>query len=197
MAKPKKVEQGEKTRAHLVAVARGLFAEHGFAATSTEDVVHAAQVTRGALYHHFKDKEDLFEAVFEELEMELTAGVVETALKGRTPLTQLRRGLSAFLERCLDPAVQRIVLRDGLAVLGWDRWYEIDVRYALGTIAAGVQTAMDAGEIARQPVEPLAHLVLGAMNHAGMYIAASQDPEAARKEMERGLRRLVDGLRTP
>ncbi|HEX7168091.1 MAG TPA: TetR family transcriptional regulator [Acidimicrobiales bacterium] len=194
-SKSKKIEQGERTRAHLVGVARALFAEHGFAATSTEDVVHTAAVTRGALYHHFRDKADLFEAVFEQLESELVADVIREAARGRTPIDELRRGVSGFLRRCLDPAVQRVILRDGLAILGWERWYEIDVRYALGILVAGIDAAMDAGEIARQPAEPLAHLILGAMNHAGMYIAGAADPERARKEMDRTLGKMIDGLR--
>jgi AcrR family transcriptional regulator len=194
--KSKKVEQGEHTRAHLIAVARRLFAKKGFSGTSTEDVVKAAKVTRGALYHHFDGKEQLFEACFEQLESELAAEVSAIALKGKTPIEQLRRGVSAFLDRCLDPAVQRIVLRDGLSVLGWDRWYEIDAQYALGGVEFGVRAAMDAGEITRQPVGPLAHVLLGAMNHAGMYIAGADDKDAARKEMDRTLRKVLDGLAT-
>lgn len=192
--KSKKVEQGEQTRAQLIDVARVLFADRGFASTSTEDIVKAARATRGALYHHFDSKEHLFEAVFERVEEDLVAQVNAAAMKARTPLDMLRRGISAFLDQCLEPAMQRIVLRDGLSVLGWDRWYEIDERYALGSVAAAVQAAIDAGQIAKQPVAPLAHLILGAMNHAGLYIAGAAGPAAARKEMERALRRVIDGL---
>jgi len=190
----KKVEQGLQTRAHLVEVATTLFAERGFAGTSTEDIVKAANTTRGALYHHFESKEHLFVTVFEAVEEQVVAQVNASAMKGRTPLDMLRRGISAFLDQCLDPAMQRIVLRDGLSVLGWERWYEIDVRYALGSVAAAVEAAIASGQIPRQPVQPLAHLMLGAMNHAGLYIAGAADPAAARKEMERALRRVVDGL---
>lgn len=194
--KSKKVEQGEQTRAQLVTTARRLFSERGFAATSTEDIVNAAGITRGALYHHFANKEQLFEAVFEQLEEELVADVLQAAMHEPTARDRMRVGLATFLDRCLDPAVQTVVLREGVSVLGWDRWHEIDARYALGTIVFGLQELMDGGDIPSQPVEPLAHLVLGAVTHAAMFIAAAADPSAARAEVGEALQRLVDGLRT-
>lgn len=192
--KSKRVEQGEQTRAHLVSVGRTLFAQKGFAATSTEDIVQAAQITRGALYHHFDGKEQLFEAVFEQLEAEMIGEISRYALKARSPSERVRRAISSFLEQCLDPAVQRVILRDGLSILGWQRWYEIDAKYALGSLIAVLDEAVAAGEIVKQPAEPLAHALLGAMSHAGMYIAGAADADAARKEMDRTLRRLFDGL---
>lgn len=177
----KRVEQGNATRAALIDVARQLFAEKGYNGTSIDDLVLALDVTRGALYHHFKDKTALFRAVFEQLEAEIVSAVVEAAAGGTGPLEQLQLGLDAFLERCLDPAVQRIVLLEGPSVLGWQEWHEIDTQYGFGVTVAGLQAAMDAGAIEKQPVEPLAHLLLGAVVQGGMVLARAENPAAERE----------------
>jgi AcrR family transcriptional regulator len=191
----RKAERARATRAALLAAGRQLFADQGFAATSTEQIVRTARVTRGALYHHHRDKVDLFRAVFEEMETELTARLVEAALAGRSPLDQLRRGYAAFFEACAEPAVRRIVLVDGPSVLGWDEWHEIDARHMFGLVEANVAAAMAAGEIAEQPVAPLAHLIFGAGVHVGLVVARAPDPAAAAAGMAGALDALFDGLR--
>ena len=193
----RKIEQGEHTRAALLAAARGLFAEKGFAATSTEEIVRTAEVTRGALYHHFADKEAIFRAVFEEMEGEVCKAVVLAAAKGKDPLDCVLRGTRAYLELCTEPAVRRITLQDGPAVLGWETWHEIDSAYFFGILEAGVREAMRAGQLAKQPLEPLAHLLVGAIMQAAMVLARAEDVSTARRELERSFRRLVDGLRVP
>ena len=195
-AKNRKVEQGEVTRAALVAAARDLFAERGFAGTATEEIVQRANVTRGALYHHFTGKDDLFRAVFESIEAEIAERVLLSAGATTDAVEQLTAGLDAFLEMCLEPAVQRIVLLEGPTVLGWETWHEIDTRYAFGLVLTALQVAIDAGVIKSQPVEPLAHLVLGAVIQAGMVVARAQDPAASRAEMRTAFGHLLDGLRT-
>src|SRR2546423_3228780 len=164
----RKVEQGETTRAALIAAARDLFAEKGFADTATEEIVQRAAVTRGALYHHFRDKEELFDAVFEMLEAELAERVVMASMKATDPLQQIRLGLDAFLDACGEPAVQRIVLLEGPSVLGFERWQEIETKYAFALLVEALRQAVDQGFIRRQPIEPLAHLLLGALTQAGM-----------------------------
>ena len=192
---PRKAEQGDATRAALVAAARQLFTERGYAATSTTEIVENAGVTRGALYHHFPAKHDLFRAVFEELEAEVAEEVARQALRGADALEQLRLGCRAFLDICLDPAVQRIVVVEGPAVLGWETWQEIENRYGHGLVVAGVKAAVDAGLIEAQPVGPLADVLFGALAQAGMVVARADDPPAARAEMEAAMDRLLDGLR--
>ena len=196
MSKGRLAERSEATRALLVTAARELFGERGYAATSTEEVVQRAAVTRGALYHHFGGKEELFRAVYEELEKELAERSAVAAAGGRTALSQLRRGMDAFLDTCLDRAVQRIVLLDGLSVLGWEQWHAIGATYNFGLMCLGLQAAMDAGEITRRPVEPLAHLLQGGLIQAGMMIARADDPAAARKQTGAEIRRLLDSLRS-
>lgn len=192
-----RAEQSGATRAALVAAARELFAERGYAGVGTEEIVRKARVTRGALYHHFEDKKDLFRAVHEELEAELaqTIGAQLAAGELTSALELLRTGVRTFLDACTDRAVARIVLVDAPSVLGWREWREIDERHGLGLVIAGLQGAMETGEIARQPVKPLAHLLLGAMGEAGMLIANAENPDAVREEVEPALLTLLDGLR--
>jgi AcrR family transcriptional regulator len=191
----RKAEQSEATRADLIAAARKLFGERGYAAVGTEEIVRAAGVTRGALYHHFRGKRELLEAVYEQVEGEVTQRIAEGALSGSDPLEAMRAGAAEFLERCLDPEVQRIVLLDAPAVLGWDRWREIAGGYGLGLIEASLQAAIDAGQIEQQPVKPLAHVVMGALDEAAMLVARAEDPDKTRAEVAETLNRLLDGLR--
>jgi AcrR family transcriptional regulator len=191
----RKAEQSDATRSALLASARRLFTERGYAATSTNEIVESAGVTRGALYHHFPAKYDLFRAVFEQLEAELADQVARAALAGSDALEQLRLGCRAFLDTCLDPAVQRIVIVEGPAVLGWETWHEIEERYGHGLVVAGVAAAVEAGLVERQPVEPLANVLFGALAQAGMVVARADDPGAARTDMEAAMDRLLDALR--
>jgi AcrR family transcriptional regulator len=189
-------ERSESTREALVEAARGLFAEHGYAAVGTEEIVRAAGVTRGALYHHFGGKRDLFEAVYERIEAELARRIAEGALAAAadSPLTAMRAGAEQFLQAATEPEAQRIALLDGPSVLGWDRWREIAAEHGLGLIEASVQAAIDAGAIAPQPVRALSHLLMGALDEAAMVVARAEDPEATRAEVGRTLDALLEGL---
>ena len=189
-------QRREATREALVAAARELFAARGYAAVGTEEIVQRAGVTRGALYHHFADKHDLFRAVYERVEQELTERIVtEVPLAGDDdPVTVLRRGTATFLDACLDPEVERIALLDAPAVLGYEAWREIGERYGLGLIQAALQSAVDAAAIPAQPVRPLARVLLGALDEAALYIARAGDVTTARREMGETLDRLLAAL---
>jgi AcrR family transcriptional regulator len=154
-------------------------------------------VTRGALYHHFAGKEDLFRAVFEEVEREVTEQVAKAAVSTPEPLDALRRGCQEFLDAALDPAVQRIVLIDAPAVLGWATWRELEARYGLGLTTVGLQAAMEAGAIARQPLEPLAHMLLASLNEAALLVAGADDPKTTRAEVGEVVDHLLDRLAAP
>jgi AcrR family transcriptional regulator len=191
-----KAAQSEATRAALIATARELFAERGYAAVGTEEIVRAAGVTRGALYHHFAGKRELFEAVYEEVERQLVERIAASAISAAAdPLQALQAGSEAFLDACEDPAVQQIALLDAPSVLGWERWREIGLRYGFGLVQATVQAAMDAGLIERQPVQPLSHLLLGAMDEGAMLIARSDDAGQTRREVGASMARFVEALR--
>jgi AcrR family transcriptional regulator len=191
-----KAERGEATRAALLRAARELFTEHGYGGVGTEEIVRRAQLTRGALYHHFADKRDLFRAVHEQIEGEVIAAIGERmAAADADPFSALVIGTRAYLDVCTDPAITRITLVDAPSVLGWEEWREIDLRYGLGLVLAGLEGGIAAGVLRRQPARPLAHLLLGAMGEAGMAIVNARDPAAARAEIEPALLGLLEGLR--
>jgi len=192
----KQEQRSAATREKLLAAARELFAARGYAAVGTEEIVRAAGVTRGALYHQFHGKEQLFEAVFEALEAETTQRIAEGAFAAGSadPRETLRAGARQFLAVCAEPEVERIALLDAPAVLGWERWREIGMRYGLGIVVAVLQAGIDAGTIAPQPVTPMAHLLLGALDEGAMYVARASDPDTARAEVEAIMDRLIDGL---
>jgi len=188
-------ERSEETRQALIDAARPLFAERGYAAVATEEIVRAARVTRGALYHHFDAKEDLFRAVYEEVEREVVEHVASDAMAAGDPLMALRIGAHAFLDACEDPAVQRIALLDAPSVLHWEQWREIGERYGFGVIQAGLEAAMDAGLIERQPVRPLAHLLMGSIHEAAMVVARADDGGQTKREFAAAIDRQIDWLR--
>lgn len=193
--KRRKLEQSQATRAALIKTARKLFARHGYADTDIETVARRTRVTRGALYHHFRDKQDLFSAVFNLEEQKLAQTVAEAALTQPGTWDGMLAGCNAFLDACLDPAVQRIVLIDALAVLGWERWREIDTRYNLRLVRDALQAAADQGIIAPEPLDPLAHLLIGALTEAAIFIAHADDQPAARREIGQNVVQLLSGLR--
>lgn len=189
-------QQATATRAELVRVARELFAERGYAGVGTEEIVRAAHVTRGALYHHFADKRDLFRAVHVQLADELLATIMARTAGSADAWEALSTGMRAFLDACTDPAVMRISHLDAPAVLGWAEWREIDAQHWLGVVSAALQEAMDSGVLRRQEVQPLAHMLLGAMVEASMMIASAANPAAARRDVEAPLLALLGGLRS-
>jgi AcrR family transcriptional regulator len=190
----RQAERSAQTREALIASARALFAERGFAAVGTEEIVRAARMTRGALYHHFQGKEDLFRAVYEDVERELMEGIATKASAARDPLEALSAGARAFLDACEDPAVQRIALLDAPSVLGWEQWREIGLRYAFGLVQGELEAAMSAGVIERQPVRPLAHLLLGACDEAAMLVARADDGGQTKREVAVLVDRYLDAL---
>jgi AcrR family transcriptional regulator len=194
-APSRQAERSQATRGALLDVARGLFTERGYASVSTEEIVRAAGVTRGALYHHFRDKRDLFRAVFEAIEQEMAERVATAALADTDPWEQQRLATGAFLDNCLDPAVQRIALTDAPSVLGLAAWREIEERHGLALVQMALQNLIDHDLIESQPVEPLAHLMLGAFTEAGLLIARAEDREATRAEVGESIQRLMAGLR--
>jgi AcrR family transcriptional regulator len=189
-------ERSDATRAALVAAARPLFAERGYAGVGTEEIARAAGVTRGALYHHFDGKRELFEAVYERIEIELAERIASGALQANasSPLAAMKAGAEMFLLASTEPETQQIVLLDGPSVLGWDRWREIATEHGLGLIEATLAAAVEAGEIDSQPVRPLAHVLMGALDEAAMLVARADDAERMRAEVGRTLGALLDGL---
>jgi AcrR family transcriptional regulator len=198
-ARPRtKAAQRQATIAALVNVARELFAERGYADVGTEEIVQRAGVTRGALYHHFKGgKEELFRAVLVQISAEVLQRVLAAAGSTDDPWEELALGAEAFLDACLSPEVQRIMLIDGPSVLGWDVWRAIDTDHGLGMLEGAVHSAMDAGRLLPGSSAAVAHVLTGALDEAAMVVARAEDPAAARHEMGLTVRRLLEGLRGP
>jgi AcrR family transcriptional regulator len=189
-------ERSAATRAALIAAARPLIAAHGFNAVGTEAIVRAAGVTRGALYHQFEDKTELFAAVFESVEEEITGRIGEAVVAAQPgdALAALQVGADAWLDACEDPEVQRIVLLEAPAVLGWARWRAIGLRYGMGLVTGLLEHAMATDQIPSQPIAPLAHLLIGAIDEAALYVAQADDAAAARAEVRAVTRQLIRAL---
>jgi AcrR family transcriptional regulator len=187
-------ERSRATRAALVTTARRLFAERGYAQVPAAEIVTAAGVTRGALYHHFADKQQLFCAVFEELEAEVTAEIAAAITAAPDQATGMLVGLGRFLDVCQRPEVAQIALTDAPAVLGWRTWREIEARHGLGVITEGLQAAARDGLLVPAPVPVLAQLVLSAVIEAALLITHAADPTAARADAEQALLALLSGM---
>ncbi|HEU0212800.1 MAG TPA: TetR/AcrR family transcriptional regulator [Jiangellaceae bacterium] len=187
--------QAEATRDLLVSIARERFTTQGYAATSIEDIVQRAGVAKGALYHHFSGKDALFRAVYEAILADVVSAVMAAALAEQDPWAGVRAGLSAFLDACLDPAFRRIVVLESVSVL------QSEVREGgIGQVELPmlrtVLTPLAASDVlAGVAVEPLAHVALGGLYGAALFIARSPDPDAARREVDVVLDTLIGGLR--
>jgi AcrR family transcriptional regulator len=193
-----RLEKGQATRERLVRSARGLFGKRGYEATSIEAVLEAAGVRRGSLYHHFPSKEALFDAVLDQLVREIAraaAGAARAA--GSDPVATLRAGCRSWLKMALDPAIQRIVLLDAPAVLGWSRLRELDEQHTLGGLRSNLLRIARGGRIATREIDLLAHMLLAALNEAAMLIARTADGRAALAAANAALDTLLERLASP
>jgi AcrR family transcriptional regulator len=188
-------DRGQATRDLLVTEATRLFAERGFEATSVEAVLEAAGVSRGSLYHHFKSKDALFEAVLDAAEVRIgeatllaAAGVIDD------PVASLRAGALEWIRLAGDPVVQRIVLIDAPAVLGWERWREIEEQNALGMLRVAMQTVADGGGLDPALVDPFAHVLLASVNELALVVARATDTAAAQASAEVAVEELLTRL---
>lgn len=187
-------QRSEATMRTLIDIATVLFATNGFASTSLDEILQMADMTRGALYHHFENKKALFQAVFEEQEQILTNTVALAAQQHSDAWGAFQAGCAAFLTACLDPKVQQIILIDAPAVLGWTVMREIESRYALALLREGIERAIESGKIRQRPVEPLAQLLLGGLSECAMAIARAEDPAATMQVSRDELARLLTAI---
>ena len=190
-----KTAQTAATKTRLEKVARDLFAARGFEAVSAEELVAKADVTRGALYHHYDGKEGLFAAVVETVMQELHAELARGSAGEGDPLRALQQGIGVFLKACSEPAMQQILLIDAPAVLGWQRWRELDAKYGMGLLRQALSAAVAMGSLHQRDVDILAHLLLGAITEVAMLAARSPNPAKARKAAERALVAIIEGCR--
>jgi AcrR family transcriptional regulator len=177
-----RVGQGRLTRDRLITTATRLFAERGYDRTSVEMVLQESGVSRGSLYYHFGNKEALFEAVLESVESSIQAAIVAGAIASGDPVEALRAGCRTWMRLAADPTVQRIALIDAPAVVGWQKWREIDGRHSFGLLRGTLEAIAAMGRLRQDAVELLAHLLLASMLEAALVIAHSDDPIASRHE---------------
>ncbi|MDT0270646.1 TetR/AcrR family transcriptional regulator [Streptomyces sp. DSM 44915] len=190
-----RAQQRERTRQKLLGEGRRQFAAQGYGAVGLAEIVRAAEVTKGALYHHFSGKAELFRAVLEQVQGEVGRRVAEAAEAHDDPWDQLVGGCQEFLTASTAPDVQRIMLVDGPAVLGWSEWRAMDEAASARHLSEALAALVKAGTIPPQPVEPLARLLSGAMNEAALWLASSAGPEDlahTRAALDRMLRALRD-----
>ncbi len=198
--KSRRAEHVQDTQTAVLRAARELFAAKGYAGTGTEEIVARARVTRGALYHHFRDKPGLFRAVMQAVAADLAERLVTQQLArdgegAAGAWDQLREGFQAFLDACTGSDFQRIVLVDGPAVLGHGAWTDLVEQHGLGLLRAWLRRAIDDGQIDPLPADPLARLLAALLGEASLYIAQATDPARARREAGAALDRILSGLR--
>ncbi|MQA10675.1 MAG: TetR family transcriptional regulator [Pseudonocardiaceae bacterium] len=193
----RRLDYSEATRAALVDSAVELFTKHGYAQTSLDQVAKRARVTKGALYHHFSGKQALFEAAFDLMESRCVQRLGEILNGSASPWDRARAGLRAFVETCLDPSYQRIVIHEAPVVMGWERWREAEDNFSFGLVRAGVEMLIEAGEIEEVPVEVTSRLLYGALSSAAIFIATSTDQKKVGAEVTSTIERLLEIVRVP
>ena len=191
----KQAERRAATSEAILTAARRLFGTQGFAATTMDEIAEGAHVAKGAVYHHFKTKEAVFEAVFDSVSRDLVAEIDRTARAEKDVLAAMVAGTQHYFAATAKGPTGQIILRDGPAVLGWERWREIDAQHFGGKMPRALSVAMEAGLIAKQPVEPLARLLLGAVTEAAVACAGRSDIARAGAEYARAFKSLVEALR--
>src|SRR5690606_5761136 len=200
MRRRSQLDRTRDTRTRLEQAARRLFAEHGFAAVSPDEIVAEAGVTRGAPQYHYGDKRGLFVAVLDQLERENSAelaAAMAAVPPSDDPMAGLREGFDTFLRICRRPEMVQIALSDAPGVLGWDAWREFELRYGLGLLVEQFEAAEESGLLLGAPVRMLAQVVLSAVVEAGMIVAYADDPETAHAQGLDTLVLLVGGLLRP
>jgi AcrR family transcriptional regulator len=192
MARRSNAERTAATKASLVVAARELFARLGYAETSTEAILERAGVTRGALYHHYKEKVELFADVCAEMHGEAQAAILAAAARAKDPLGALERGCEAWIDYMARPDARRVLVIEAPSVLGWERWNEMDAP-GFASLADGVREAMAVGKLKAMPAEELAVLLNGAINFGVMWAGHGEKSRLAR--LKAAVKRLLKELR--
>ena len=195
----RRAEHAADTRGALITAARHLFAAHGFDGTGTEQIVAEARVTRGALYHHFRDKADIFRAAMAEAAADVATRLIDEQLAtdAQSPMAEIREGVSAFLDVCVDGDFQRIVLVDGPRVLGSDAWEDLVEQYGRGILEEWLERCVGTGDLDEMPLRALARLLIAMLTEASLAIARADDPQSERAAFGETLDRILIGLRPP
>jgi len=191
----KRVENGRKTTIKLLRIARRMFSKRGYGNTSMEEIVRKADVTRGALYHHFSGKKELFLRVFEDALADVVKCLDKPPGEAANTWEKLLASTYAYLKACIDPELQQIILIDAPAILGWDVWRRVDEEKSVHILKGLLTKLMDEEVIESMPVDALTHIISGAVNESVLWIAQSQDPKKALEEVWSTMKWLLNSLR--
>lgn len=187
-----KTEKAASTKAKIIAVARRLFASRGYEGSSTEAILDESKVSRGALYHHFENKEALFAAVLEAVEVDITDATARARANVTDPVEGLQRGFNRFLELACEMEVRQIVLIDAHSVLGWQKWREIEERYGLGRLKQALKLVAASGRIREDMVDVFAHILLASLIEVAFLVARSPDPRAAARKGRKAIKEFLE-----
>lgn len=193
---PTKAEKAASTRASLIAVARRLFAARGYAGTSTEAVLEESRVSRGALYHHFENKQALFAATMEAVEIDVAAATARARANVTDPVEALLLSFNAFLDLACETEVRQIILTDAHSVLGWQKWREIEERYGLGGLKRALRFVAGSGRIREDMVDVFAHILLASLIEVAFLVARAPDPRVAAGNGREAMKELLERLLT-
>ncbi|TQR38028.1 TetR/AcrR family transcriptional regulator [Brevibacillus brevis] len=194
--KMSKAEQKQQTMQKLIEVAREMFSKKGYADAAMEDIVKQAGVTRGALYHNFGSKEGLFEAVLASVQQEIGERVEAEAARSEEPWQQLILGCLAFVSSAVEQRNKRILLIDGPAVIGWEKWRRMDEENSMRHLREQLQTIKEQGYLRPVSIDALTHLLSGAMNEAVLWISETPDQEKSLEEISAAMTLLLEGYRS-
>jgi AcrR family transcriptional regulator len=189
-----RIERGRATRERLIEAGREQFGARGYDGASLDAILAAAGVKRGALYHHFESKQELFDAVLDREIAQIAARIAKAAGAATDPVESLRIGCRTWLRMALDPEVQRIVLLDPPSVVGWTRWRELDEVHTLGGLRRNLELIADQGRLADGDIDLFAHMVLASLSEAALLIASAEKPRSALKVGEAAVETLLAGL---
>jgi len=190
----KRIEQGIETRQEIIKTATRLFAKSGYQAVSIETLLEAVKISRGALYHHFSSKDAVFEAVLESVEQSLARDIIAASRGLVDPVEALRTGSAAWLRFAQDPVIRQIALIDAPAVLGWEKWREIDARHGFGLLRVSLEAAERAGRLKKELIDVAAHLLLAALIEAALLVARAKNPTAATRLAQAAVNKIIDGI---
>ncbi len=192
-------ERSAATQQALIAAARRLWGERGYAEVGTPEIAEAAGVTRGAMYHQYADKAALFRAVVEAMDQEILERLEASvaAAQPESPADVIHAMADAWLDIAREPEVRQLMLLDAPSVIGWTEYREMSQQDSITRAEELLQAAIEAGQLRPQPLRPLALVLLGALEEAALYLARAENPDEAREEVRAVIRDLIDGFLRP
>ena len=191
----KKILAGKKTNDKLIKIATELFAEKGYANTALEEVVHLAGVTRGALYHHFKNKKELFEAVLEEVLTDIYVQIMKASRSCKDPWNKLLISSSTFLKASTNPVTKQIVIIDASGVLGMDGLRKIDENYSISAMKGILLELKESYGLSSINIDVLVEAIYGATQQCAVWVASAKDSEKALSEANSTMELLYSSLK--